>query len=235
VPSRNCPRPRSRTGAAGNQGSDQTLVPLDVYDLPAGTMVSDYERTLDAWSEGACGAWSSARWFSTRMYPVSIFTYTRRGVQFRRSGPNPQSIASMGRSTQRGAARSQKRCNCAAWLKTQRREDGTSCFSGLGIVDRARSFEQDPFGSLSLVAGIEDTMRAFPQAKGVVIRRSWRAPLRTRLSPRRRAVSSCAKSEKPLLQYLGKDVSRIERGITYIRDRMHRLTPAMVRYYPPEA
>ena len=38
-------------------------------------------------------------------------------------------------------------------------------------------------------------------------------------------------NEKPLLLYLGKDVSRIERGIAYARDRMHRLTPAMVRYY----
>jgi len=42
-------------------------------------------------------------------------------------------------------------------------------FFGPGHYGRPRSFEQDPFGALSLAAGIEDTMRAFPQAKGVVI------------------------------------------------------------------
>jgi hypothetical protein len=37
---------------------------------------------------------------------------------------------------------------------------------GPGHYGRRKSFEQDPFGALSLAAGVEDTLRALPQAHG---------------------------------------------------------------------
>jgi len=97
-------------------------------------------------------------------------------------------------------------------------------FFGAGHRGRARSFEQDPFGSLSLVAGIEDTCGPFRRPK-----ESSSTELASTIYElafhHGGELFELRESEKPLLQYLGKDVSRIERGITYIRDRMHRLTP----------
>ena len=40
---------------------------------------------------------------------------------------------------------------------------------GPGYTGVRKSFEQDPFGALSLAAGVRDTMRAFPQAHGVIV------------------------------------------------------------------
>ena len=40
---------------------------------------------------------------------------------------------------------------------------------GPGHYGRRKSFEQDPFGALSLAAAVADTQRAFPQADGVII------------------------------------------------------------------
>ena len=88
-------------------------------------------------------------------------------------------------------------------------------FYGPGHRGRARSFEQDPFGALSLAAGVEDTMRAFPQAKGVVIDGAGEHHYELAFH-HGGELFELRESEKPLLQYLGKDLSRIERGIAHL-------------------
>jgi hypothetical protein len=73
-------------------------------------------------------------------------------------------------------------------------------------------------------------MRAFPQAKGVVIDGGGEHHYELAFHHGGELLE-IRDSEKSLLEYLGMDMGRMDRGIGHLRDRLHHLTPSMVRYY----
>mgnify|MGYP001796164708 CR=1 FL=1 len=73
-------------------------------------------------------------------------------------------------------------------------------------------------------------MRAFPQAKGVLIDGGGEHHYELAFHHGGELLE-IRDSEKPLMQHLGMDMGRMERGIAHLRDRLHHLTPSMVHYY----
>ena len=145
------------------------LVPWMYMIFPLEQWLSDYERTLDAWAEGGVRGLVIGPLVFYKDVPRFDLTYTRRGVQFPTFEPDRQSIASMGSIADEAPHDPHKERQLHGLVENAAARGWDILFFGPGHRGRARSFEQDPFGALSLVAGIEDTLRAFPQAKGVVI------------------------------------------------------------------
>ena len=162
--------------------------------------------------------------------PRFDFTYARPGVRFPTFQPEPAIYRKYGVDPPGDAPDPRKERQLHGLVENAAARGWDILFFGSGHRGRARSFEQDPFDRLSLAAGIEDTMRAFPQAKGVVIDGAGEYHYELAFHHGGELLE-LREHEKPLLQYLGKDLSRVERGIAHLKDRMHHLTPAMVRYY----
>jgi hypothetical protein len=207
------------------------LVPWMYMIFPLEQWLSDYERTLDAWADGGVRGLIIGPLVFYKDVPRFDFTYARRGVQFPTFRPEPAIYRKYGVDPPNEAPRDpQKERQLHGLVENAAARGWDILFFGAGHRGRARSFERDPFGALSLVAGIEDTMRAFPQARGVVVDGAGEHHYELAFH-HGGELFELRENEKPLLQYLGKDLSRIERGIAYLRDRMHQLTHAMVRYY----
>jgi hypothetical protein len=158
---------------------------------PLEQWLDDYEQTLDAWAEGGRGGGSSSdRWCSTRKSPASISPIPGRRERLATFAPEPAIYRKYGVEPPAEApARSEKRTAAArADQKRRGARAGKFCSSDQDSAAARNRSSRNPFGALSLAAGIEDTLRAFPEAQGVVIDGAGEHPLRARLSPRRRAV-----------------------------------------------
>jgi hypothetical protein len=73
-------------------------------------------------------------------------------------------------------------------------------------------------------------MRAYPRAKGVVTDGGGEHHYELTFHHGGEQLE-IRDSERSMFQHLKMDTERMERGITHLRDRMHRLAPSMVRYY----
>jgi hypothetical protein len=207
------------------------LVPWMYMIYPLEQWLGDYPRTLDAWADGGVRGLVIGPLVFYKEVPRFDFTYTRPGVQFPTFQADPAIYRKYGVEPPREApVDSQKEKQLRGIVENAAARGWDILFFGPGQRGRVRSFEQDPFGARALAAGIEDTMRAFPQAKGVIIDGGGEHHYELAFHHGGELLE-LRESEKPLLQYLGKDLSRIERGIAHLKDRMHHLTPAMVRYY----
>ena len=207
------------------------LVPWMYMIYPLEQWLSDYPRTFDAWADGGVRGLVIGPLVFYKDVPRFDFTYARPGVRFPTFLPEPAIYRKYGVDPPNDASRDpQKEKQLHGLVENAAARGWDILFFGPGHRGRARSFEQDPFGALSLAAGIEDTMRAFPQAKGVVIDGAGEHHYELAFHHGGELLE-LREHEKPLLQYLGKDLSRVERGIAHLKDRMHHLTPAMVRYY----
>lgn len=209
----------------------KSLVPWMYMIYPLEQWLSDYSRTFDAWADGGVRGLVIGPLVFYKDVPRFDFTYSRPGERFPTFLPEPAIYRKYGVDPPPESPRDpQKEKQLHGLVENAASRGWDILFFGPGHHGRARSFEQDPFGALSLAAGIEDTMRAFPEAKGVVIDGAGEHNYELTFHHGGELLE-LRESEKPLLQHLGKDVSRMERGINRLRDRMHQLTPAMVRYY----
>lgn len=218
---------------APNAGASpvKPLVPWMYMIYPLEQWLSDYRRTFDAWAEGGVRGLVIGPLVFYMDVPRFDFTYSRPGVQFPTFQPEPAIYRKHGVEPPPAAARDPVKEKQLQDLVANAAARGWDIlFFGPGHRGRARSFEQDPFGAVSLAAGIEDTMRAFPQAKGVIIDGAGEHHYELAFH-HGGELFEIRDGERPLLQHLGFDVKRIERGIAHLRDRMHNLSPAMVRYY----
>lgn len=207
------------------------LVPWMYMIYPLEQWLADYERTFDAWADGGVRGLVIGPLVFYKEVPRFDFTYARPGVRFPTFLPEPSIYRKYGVEPPAEAPNDpQKEKQLHGLVENAAARGWEILFFGPGHRGRARTFEQDPFGAISLAAGIEDTLRAFPQAKGVVVDGAGEHHYELAFH-HGGELFELRESEKPLLQYLGKEVSRIERGIAHLRERMHQLTPAMVRYY----
>ncbi len=207
------------------------LVPWMYMIYPIEQWLSDYPRTLDAWEQGGVRGIVIGPLVFYKEVPRFDFTYARPGVRLPTFAPDPKIYQRYGVDPPPEAPRDpQKEKQLQGLVDNAAKRGWDILFFGPGHYGRRRSFAQDPFGALSLAAGIEDTMRAFPQAKGVVVDGGGEHHYELAFHHGGELLE-VRDSEKPLLEHLGMDLGRIDRGIAHLRDRMHHLTPAMVRYY----
>jgi hypothetical protein len=209
----------------------QSLVPWMYMIYPIEQWLSDYRTTLDAWEAGGVRGLVIGPLVFFKEVPRFDFTYSRPGFKLPTFAPDPAIYRKYGLDPPAEAPRdAQKEKQLKALVANAAARGWEILFFGPGHYGRRRSFAQDPFGALSLVAGIEDTMRAFPEAKGVVIDGGGEHHYELAFHHGGELLE-IRDSEKPLFQHLGMDMDRMERGIGHLRDRMHHLTSSMVRYY----
>lgn len=207
------------------------LVPWMYMIYPLEQWFADYERTLDAWADGGVRGLVLGPLHFYKEVPRFDFTYARPGVRLQAFAPEPAIYRKYGvEPPAEGERDPAKEKQLRAIVENAAARGWEILFFGPGHRGRAKSIEQDPFGALSLASGIEDTLLAFPQAKGVIVDGAGEHDYELTFH-KGGELFALPDGERPLLQHLGKDLARIERGIAHLRDRMHHLTPAMVRYY----
>ncbi len=217
----------------GAQPAAQPLVPWMYMIYPIEQWLSDYQRTMDAWAEGGVRGIVIGPLVFYKEVPRFDFTYSRPGAKLPTFAPDPQIYRKYGVDPPEDAPRDpQKEKQLQGLVDNAAARGWDVMFFGPGHYGRRKSFEQDPFGALSLAAGIEDTMRAFPMAKGVVVDGAGEHSYELDFH-HGGEVLDLPDGEKQSLNHLGLDTARMERGIAHLRDRMHHLTPKMVRYYAP--
>ena len=186
---------------------------------------------MDAWEEGGVRGLVIGPLVFFREVPRFDFTYSRPGEKSPTFPADPKIYQKYGLEPPAAAPRDpQKEKKLQGLVQNAAARGWDVLFFGPGQTSRRRSFEQDPFGALTLAAGIEDTMRAFPQAKGVVIDGGGEHHYELAFHHGGELLE-IREGEKPLMRHLGMDIGRMERGIAHLRERMHHLTPSMIRYY----
>ena len=207
------------------------LVPWMYMIYPLEQWLSDYPRTLDAWEEGGVRGLVVGPLTFYKVVPRFDFTYARAGDRVGTFAPDPKVYAKYGLDAPAAVPLDpQKEKQLQNLLDNAAARGWEIIFFGPGYYGRPRSQELDPFGTLSLVSGVEDTMRAFPQAKGVLIDGGGEHHYELAFHHGGELLE-IRDGEKPLMQHLGMDIGRMERGISHLKDRLHHLTPSMIRYY----
>lgn len=207
------------------------LVPWMYMIYPLEQWFPDYKRTLDAWEEGGVRGLVIGPLHFFKEVPRFDFTYARPGTKYPTFAADPKIYQKRGLNPPPDSPRDpQKEKQLLAILDSAKLRGWEIMLFGPGHYGGRKAFEQDPFGALSLAAGIEDTMRAFPQAAGVIVDGAGEHHYELAFH-HGGELFEIRESELPLLRHLGMDVPRMERGIARLRQRFHQLTPSQVRYY----
>ena len=92
-----------------------------------------------------------------------------------------------------------------------------------------RPLVEDPYGAVGFAAKVQDIIDAYPQTHGVII--DGPGEQHYELAYHHGGELLEIRQNKNQLACLGFDVSRLERGIEHLRNRLHHLTPDLVRYH----
>lgn len=198
---------------------------------PLEQWLTDYERTLDAWESGGVRGIVIGPlrfWDGT---PSFDFTYRRAGATMQTFAPDTGIYRRFGVDPPENVRLDPaKEKQLQGLLNSIAKRKWELMLFGPGHYGRRKSFEQDPFGALSLAAGVEDTLRAFPQAQGVIIDGAGEHHYELAFH-HGGELFEIRDHQRPLYTHLGFDVARMERGMNRLRTRFHQLTPARVRFH----
>ena len=131
---------------------------------------TDYRRTLDAWEDGGVRgiAIGNLRFWDGE--PAFDLTYRRAGATIQTFAPDPAIYRKHGVDPPENVRLDPtKQRQLQALLDNIAKRGWEIMLFGPGHYGRRKSAEQDPFGAISLAAGIEDTLRALPHASGVIM------------------------------------------------------------------
>ena len=220
--------------AAGAHAQPQPRLVAWMYMIfPLEQWLTDYERTLDAWEAGGVRGIVIGPlrfWDGT---PTFDFTYARRGAQIQAFAPDASIYRRYGveppEDVRLDAA---KQKQLQGLLDAIARRKWEIMLFGPAHYGRRKSFEQDPFGALSLAAGVEDTLRALPQAAGVIIDGAGEHHYELAFH-HGGELFEIRDQQRTLYTHLGFDAARMERGMQHLRARFHQLTPERVRFHRP--
>jgi hypothetical protein len=226
--------PAAAAPAAVSAASSPSRLVAWMYMIyPLEQWLTDYERTLDAWEKGGVRGIviGPLRFWDGR--PSFDFTYRRSGAVIQTFAPdaaiykrydvNPPENVRLDPAKEK---------QLHGLMDSIARRKWELMLFGPGHYGRRKSFEQDPFGAISLAAGVEDTLRAFPQANGVIIDGAGEHHYELAFH-HGGELFEIRDHQRPLYTHLGFDVARMERGINHLRARFHQLTPARVRFNSP--
>jgi hypothetical protein len=198
---------------------------------PLEQWLTDYEKTLDAWAEGGVRGIVIGPlrfWDGT---PTFDFTYARAGARIQAFAPEVAIYRKYGVDPPENVRRDPvKEKQLRGLLDSIAKRNWEIMLFGPGHYGRAKSREQDPFGALSLAAGVEDTLRALPQANGVIIDGAGEHHYELAFH-HGGELFEIRDHERATYTQLGFDVARMERGINHLDARFHGLTPSLVRFH----
>ncbi|MFN7649667.1 MAG: hypothetical protein ACK5UT_19400 [Acidobacteriota bacterium] len=217
--------------AAAQPAPAQRLVPWMYMIYPLEQWLGDYRQILDAWEAGGVRGIVIGPLRFWDGEPKFDFTYRRAGATMQTFAPDPAIYRKYGvepPANVRLDAEKEKRLR--GLLDEIARRGWEIMLFGPGHYGQRKSFAQDPFGALSLAAGVEDTLRAFPQAAGVIIDGAGEHHYELAFH-HGGDLFEIRDHQRPIYAHLGFDVARMERGMNHMRARFHALTPSLVRFH----
>ena len=207
------------------------LVPWMYMIFPLEQWLADYERTFDAWADGGVRGIVIGPLHFYHQVPRFDFTYQRPGARFPVFAPDPKVYKEYGVPPPAEAHRDLGKEKQLQGLLTSAAKRGWEIMLfGPGQYGGRLAPDKDPFGTMSLAAGVADTMRALPQAHGVILDGAGEQHYELAFHHGGELLEIREHHEQQF-RILGMDVERMKRGIAHLRERFHRLSPPMVRYY----
>jgi hypothetical protein len=188
---------------------------------------------LDAWESGGVRGIVIGPLRFWEGTPAFDFTYARAGAKIQTFAPEPAIYKRYGVDPPQNVRLDDvKEKQLQGLLSSIKKRNWELMLFGPGHYGRSKSFDQDPFGALALAAGVDDTLRAFPQADGVIIDGAGEHHYELAFH-HGGELFEIRPGERSLYTNLGFDVPRMERGMNHLRARFHQLTPARVRFHTP--
>jgi len=220
--------------AAGSLKGEETRPRLTAWMYmiyPLEQWLTDFERTLDAWESGGVRGivigplrfWDGPPSFdfTYRRAGATISTFAPDAAVYRRFGVEPPENVRLDAAKEK---------QLHALVEAIHKRKWELMLFGPGHYGRRKSFEQDPFGALSLAAGVEDTLRAYPQAGGVIVDGAGEHHYELAFH-HGGELFEIRDHQRQIYTHLGFDVARMGRGMNHLKARFHQLTPARVRFH----
>src|SRR5262249_51421884 len=205
------------TGGIWGLPTPQKLVPWMYMIYPLEQWLENFRQTFDAWASGGVRGIVIGPLRFWDGPPTFDFTYARAGAKLGAFAPDPQVYKSYGLNPPVAAPRDpQKEKKLTALLDDAASRGWEIMLFGPGYTGVRKSFEQDPFGALSLAAGVRDTMRAFPQAHGVIVDGAGEQHYELDFH-HGGELFEIRDQQKPVFKSVGMDVDRMARGIARLR------------------
>lgn len=211
------------------------LVPWIFLQDPLEHWMSNYQRTFDAWADGGVRgiAFGYQRFHQQVPESGSFYQPYRNGVTLPTFAADPKVYESFGVTPPADVPRDpMKEKQLQAMLDNAASRGWEILLFGINRGG-SRPLEEDPFDAIGFAASVQDAMNAFPQAHGVVMDGCGREQSYELTFHHGGEFFEIREEEKRRLAILGKDIGRMERGMSHLRDRFHHLDPSMVRYYSP--
>lgn len=221
--------------AAAAQAQTQTpqprLVPWMYMIWPLEQWLTNPRQILDAWEAGGVRGIVIGPLRFWDGPPTFDFTYSRSGAKINAFAPDPSIYRKHGvdppENVRLDAAKEKQ---LHTLLDDVRRRGWEIMLFGPGHYGRRKSAEQDPFGAISLAAGVEDTLRALPQANGVIIDGAGEHHYELAFH-HGGDLFEIRDHHRAIYTHLGYDIPRMERGMNHLKTRFHSLTPSLVRFH----
>ncbi len=199
------------------------MVPWIFTQSPLEYWMTDYKRTFNAWEDGGVRG--------------IVFGYLRfmqeDGTAIPTFPPDPKVYESFGVSPPAEAPRDpEKEKQLHAMLDDAASRGWHIMTFSVPGGGGGRPLEKDPYGVVGFAASAQDTMNAYPQAHGVIIDGPGEQHYELAFHHGGELLE-IREGERHRFAALGKDIDRLERGIAHLRERLHNLTPSLVRYHAP--
>jgi hypothetical protein len=195
--------------------------------------LANYQNTFDAWADGGVRGIVVGRLFFYPQVPADVASY--HGATLPAFAADPKVYKAYGVKPPADVPRDpMKSKQLQAMLDNAASRGWEILLFGLDLWHGgSRPVEEDPFDTVGFAACVQDTLNAFPQAQGVVMDGCGREQSYELTFHHGGELFEMRDEEKRRVAILGRDVGRMERGMSHLRDRFHHLDPSMVRYYSP--
>lgn len=211
-----------RAAVPAETKDDPRLTAWIFMQSPLERWMPDFRRTFDAWEEG--GVRGIALGYmrfqdengTVPSFPSNPDVYRAFGVSPPHAYPHDKAKAKQFHAMLDDAA---KRC----W---------EILLFGLGRLGGSRPPAEDPFDAAGFAATVQNAMNYYPQANGIIIDGPGEHHYELAFHHGGELLE-IRDSERPRLELLGFDLTRLEKGIAHLRSRFHQLTPSLVRYHSP--
>ncbi|MBS1830931.1 MAG: hypothetical protein JST93_36900 [Acidobacteria bacterium] len=207
------------------------LVPWMYMIYPLEQWLTEPRRILDAWESGGVRGIVIGPLRFWDGPPTFDFTYRRAGATISAFAPDPAIYRKHGVDPPENIRLDPaKEKQLHTLLDDIRRRGWELMLFGPGHYGRRKSAQQDPFGAISLAAGVEDTLRALPQATGVIIDGAGEHHYELAFH-HGGDLFEIRDHHRAIYTHLGFDITRMERGMNHLKTRFHSLTPSLVRFH----
>lgn len=199
------------------------MVPWIFMHSPLEHWMGNYSRILDAWQEGR-----------VRGIAIGYMNFVQPdGSSIPTHPADPRVYQSYGLTPPPPAPRDPaKEKRLHAMLDNIRGRGWEVLIFGSIRGGGGLDVKEDPYGARSYAAGVQDMMNAYPQAQGVIIDGAGEHHYELAFH-HGGELFELRQWERRRYAALGMDLARMERGIVHLRNRLHSLTPSMVRYHRP--